>query len=282
MKNKIGIVLSGGGVRGIAHIGLLKALEEHGIYPTELSGASAGALTAALYAAGNKPEDMLSFFRTTPLFRFSFYSASKPGLLDSDKYRCFFEKYFPEDRFEALQKKVHVVATDLLNARYETFSSGELIRPLLASAALPPLFTPIQLNGTLYSDGGIMNNFPVEPLLGNCDVIIGSYCNPPMKTDKLRMTSTTNLMKRAAELRFYTDARQKFGSCNYIYEPIELSRFNFLDTKNIDAIFELSYHSALSQVEKIMGIVEGRAEAFEECMAGLPTRKAFTGLPTMM
>ncbi|MEO1259836.1 MAG: patatin-like phospholipase family protein [Bacteroidota bacterium] len=256
MENKIGIVLSGGGVRGMAHIGLLQALEEHGIRPDIISGSSAGAMAAALYAAGYSPQEMLEFFKTTPLFRFSFYTANKPGLLDSEKYRIFFEKYFPDDHFSALKKPTYILATDLIHASYKAFEEGELIRPLLASAAVPPLFTPVEINGRLYSDGGIMNNFPVEPLLNQCEVIIGSYCNPPSKATLPKMSTTANLMKRAAELRFYTDACPKFSLCNVVFAPEELGQFSFLDTRKIDAVYETAYRAALSQMNKIVGAIE--------------------------
>ena len=274
MEKKIGIVLSGGGVRGMAHIGLLQALEEHGIRPDMVSGSSAGAMTAALYAAGYSPQEMLLFFKTTPLFRFSFYSANKPGLLDSDKYRIFFEKYFPVDHFSALKKPTYILATDLINARYEVFQDGELIRPLLASAAVPPLFTPVEINGRLYSDGGIMNNFPVEPLLNQCEVIIGSYCNPPSEATLPKMSTTTNLMKRAAELRFYTDACPKFLLCNVVFSPEELSRFSFLDTRKIDAVHETAYRAALSQMSKIMTAIEKKCSSTVVPAKSPPARPA--------
>jgi NTE family protein len=107
-KHQLGIVLSGGGVRGMAHIGLLKALEEHDIQPEIIAGSSAGALVGALYAYGHDFDAMLEFFKTVPLFKFSFYSAVKPGLLDIDKYRVFFKDYFPENDFAALNKPLHV------------------------------------------------------------------------------------------------------------------------------------------------------------------------------
>ncbi|WP_321978467.1 patatin-like phospholipase family protein, partial [Aureibaculum sp. 2210JD6-5] len=90
-KNKIegkaiGLVLSGGGVKGMAHIGVIKALKEHGINAEIISGVSAGALVGALYANGLDESDMLHFFRQTPLFKYNFLSINKPGLFDTEKY----------------------------------------------------------------------------------------------------------------------------------------------------------------------------------------------------
>lgn len=252
MNEKLGVVLSGGGVRGIAHIGFLKALEENGIHPKFISGASAGALVGALYAAGYSPGDMVNFFKTTPIFKFSFYSSSKPGLLDSEKYRIFFEKYFPENNFFALEKSLFVVATDLGNAHPHFFRKGNLIKPLLASAALPPLFSPVEIEGVLYADGGIMCNLPVEPLEKGCHRIIGSFVNPVRRLPKKHFTSTMKIFQRASDLRFYADSKSKFHLCDYVFEPQSLSKINLLDTRNIDKVFEIGYREALESMDDIV------------------------------
>ena len=136
----IGLVLSGGGVRGMAHIGLIQALEEHGISALTVSGSSIGALVGALYANGNSVEDMLSLFKETPLFRYNFLTIVKPGFINTDRYFDVFKGYFPENSFDALERRLTVVATNLQKGELRYFSEGELIPPLLASAALPPVF----------------------------------------------------------------------------------------------------------------------------------------------
>ena len=90
----IGLVLSGGGVKGIAHIGVLKALMQRDIYPDIISGASAGALVGGLYADGASVEDMLSFFKETPLLKYNFMTINKPGLFDTDKYHFYIKIVF--------------------------------------------------------------------------------------------------------------------------------------------------------------------------------------------
>lgn len=253
---KIGIVLSGGGVRGVAHIGLLKALHDNGIKPDYIAGASAGAVVGALYAQGYRAEEILDFFKKTPLFAFSYYSAKKPGLLDSDRYRRFFERYFPEDDFAALEKMLFVSATDIVHAKARIFSRGKLIRPLLASAALPPIFTPVEIEDRLYVDGGIMNNFPVEPLLSRCDVIIGSFVNPVKNIEKRHLTNTMRVFQRAYELRFLATSQAKFQHCDFVFAPKSLYKYGLLDTRHIDEIFDIGYQTALTQMDKIFAISE--------------------------
>jgi NTE family protein len=250
-EHQLGIVLSGGGVRGIAHIGLLKALEEHDIRPQVIAGSSAGALVGALYAYGHDFDAMLHFFKKVPLFKFSFYSAVKPGLLDIDKYRVFFKDYFPENDFSALKKKLYVATTDLASAKSVYFNEGPLIDPLLASAALPPLFTPVDINGRYHGDGGIMNNFPVEPIEEECELIIGSHVNPVKKMSNEYFTNTVRVLLRAVDLRFYAEALSKTKKCIYNFEPTELFDYNMLDVKNIDRVFEIGYQAAVEEIELI-------------------------------
>ena len=185
LKSKsIGLVLSGGGVRGMAHIGVLRAMQEHGISAKMVSGSSVGALIAALYANGNSIADMLSFFKETPLFRYNFLTILKPGLVNTERYISIFKGYFPEDDFANLERELFVVATNLQKGEEEFFSSGELIRPLLASAALPPVFSPVNINNSMYGDGGIMNNFPLEPVKGKVDFMIGSNVSVIKQVEK--------------------------------------------------------------------------------------------------
>ena len=105
MDYQLGIALTGGGARGVAHLGLLKALEEEGIKPDVISGASAGALVGALYAGGFSLAESLDFFKTTPVFSFNYFSFYKPGFLEIIKYRKFFEKYFSYLDKEIAMKK---------------------------------------------------------------------------------------------------------------------------------------------------------------------------------
>lgn len=245
------MVLSGGGVRGMAHIGLLKAMEENGIEPEALSGSSAGALVGALYAYGHSTEEMLRFFKKVPLFKFTFYSAVKPGLLDIENYRVFFEEFFPENDFSALKKKLYVTTTNLAQARHEVFSEGPLIDPLLASAALPPLFTPVDIDGHYHGDGGIMNNFPMEPLKPICKKILGSHVNPVKVMSNSQFKNTVRVLLRAVDLRFYAEALTKTESCAYFFEPEELCEFNILDTNNIEKAFDIGYEAAVKDMDNI-------------------------------
>jgi NTE family protein len=133
-------VLSGGGSRGLAHAGVLRALVEEGFVPDCLAGTSGGALVGALHAAGYAA-DTLRFFDDVHPFRLSRLAAlRKPGFIDNDKIEPAMRQWFPDDSFEALAKPLYVTGTDLVSGRLEIWSSGPLVRPLLASSAVPFVF----------------------------------------------------------------------------------------------------------------------------------------------
>jgi NTE family protein len=256
MGKEIGLVLSGGGVRAIAHVGFLQVLLENNIVPTKVSGTSAGALVCALYAAGYKTEEMLSFFKQTPLLKLSLYALNKPGIMDSEKYIAFFKNFFPEDSFESLKIPLTVTATNLLNGKLDYFNKGQLIKPLIASCALPPIFSPIEVNGNLYSDGGVLNNFPIEPLKKSCPQILGSFVNPIEEINKSEINSSLKLMYRVYHIGLDANNIKKFTECNYVFSPKDIDKVGVLDSNSIDKAFEIGYDYAKKETENIIKSIQ--------------------------
>jgi NTE family protein len=241
----IGLVLSGGGIRGVAHIGVIKALEEYGIYPTHISGTSAGAIVGALYAGGVSWGDILEFFKMVPIFHAHRFARRKPGFLDTEKFYDEFKTFFPQDNFNALTKNLYITATDILKGELMIFEEGQLIKPILASASFPGVFSPIVIEGSFYIDGGVLNNFPVEPLKPHCDKIIGSYVNPLKNILMKDLKHSYNVVERAYKLKSVSDSLAKFPECEFVISPNELSSFAIFDMRNIDAIFEIGYTSTI-------------------------------------
>ncbi|MFD0860820.1 patatin-like phospholipase family protein [Sungkyunkwania multivorans] len=249
-SKKVGIVLSGGGIKGMAHIGVLEALSERGILPQIVSGASAGALIGALYAKDIAPEEMLRFFKNTPLFRYNFFTLYKPGLIDTERYRGFFEDYFPEDNFSELHRQLFVVATNLEKGESVIFEEGPLIKALLASAALPPVFSPVEIDNLHYTDGGVMNNFPVEPLVGKCDLIIGSYVTAMREVDRSGFSSSLQLTNRANLLLMHANCLPKLDIPDLLFIPEHLDRIGILDKKGIEQAYIMGYDHASRLLDK--------------------------------
>lgn len=250
----IGLVLSGGGIRGMAHIGLIKAMKEFGLDAKVVAGSSVGALVGALYANGNSVEDMLQFFKDTPLFQYNFFAISKPGFIDTERYFKIFKGYFPKNTFEGLEKPLYVVATDLLKGEEKVFSKGTLIKPLLASAALTPVFSPVEINRTLYADGGVMNNFPKEYVDGKADFVIGSNVSIAGEIEKKDLKNSLQLAGRVTGLMIYASCHQKLQECDLFIEPKALEKIGFLDKKGIQKAFVIGYDHGSRALEKELKI----------------------------
>lgn len=250
-SKKVGLVLSGGGVRGMAHIGLIRAMDEFGISAQIVSGSSVGALVGALYANGNSVADMMAFFKETPLFKYNFLTILKPGFIDTDRYIEIFKGYFPENNFNALERELHVVTTNLQKAEQIFFSEGELIRPLLASAALPPVFSPVEMNGQLFADGGIMNNFPFEPLQNKTDFVIGSNVSIVGEVLKKDLSNSIQLTGRVTGLMIYAINKAKLDACDLLVAPKELENIGVLDRKGIEKAYVIGYEHGVRTLEKL-------------------------------
>lgn len=249
----IGLVLSGGGVRGIAHIGAIKALEEYNIKITHIAGTSAGAIVGALYAAENSWEEMLNFFKEVEIFTINKYAINKPGFIDTEKFYESFKPYFPKDNFENLKLKLYITATNLLNGELKVFNKGELIRPILASAAFPGIFTPIKIDNVYYIDGGTLNNFPVNLITEYCNHIIGVYVTPFEAIKKEDLKHSYSILERAFRIKNSSDSRLKFNDCDLLIRPNELSSYGTFYFKNVDEIFNLGYQSAKEALKSEKG-----------------------------
>ena len=250
-KNNLGLVLSGGGVRGIAHIGVIKALLEHNINPDIVSGSSAGAVVGALFCNGYDPDEMLEFFKKTPLFHLNRFAFSKPGFIDTDKFHSDFKKYLGHDDFSFLRKKLFVTAVNMCNGRLRVFEKGQLIRPLLASSAFPGLFSPVNIENELYGDGGILDNFPIAPIKSSCNLMIGSYTSPLGEIEPEELKYSVNVLERAIRINYSKRSHAKFKHCKLMIAPLKLVKYGLLDVGKIDEIFQIGYESTYDEISKL-------------------------------
>jgi len=255
--NCLGIVLSGGGTRGLAHIGVLRALAEHGIRPDCVAGTSSGAIVGALYAAGYSPAEMVEFFERKNPFRIRKLAIGKPGIIDSGKVVSDFEETFPDNAFEALSKSLRIVATDMLRGEAAIFDSGPLIPAILASSAVPMIFTPVEIDGRWFSDGGIVNNFPVELLVSRCRTRIGVYVSPLEKIDRSALQHSLTIAQRALDVASFLRSSAKFDLCDIVLVPVELARFGAFDTKHFKEVEQIGYAKTKASMAAIEAALAG-------------------------
>jgi NTE family protein len=253
---KIGLVLSGGGSRGIAHLGVMKVLQEMDIEISAISGSSSGAIAAALFAYGYKPEEILDFVEDIRIYKLLKPAISKTGLLRMEATEMLFRHFIHQDDFSALRTPIYAAATDLCQGKTIYFSQGPLIRALMASACIPVLFDPIRIEDDYYVDGGILNNFPTSPLIGQCDLIIGSHCNPV--DDSFRVGNVKTMFERTFLLAINANTYNNIRECDLFLEPPGLKKIKVFDTNKARYIYQAGYDYAKSREADILKLI-GRA-----------------------
>lgn len=164
---RLGFAFGGGGVRGWAHVGVLSVVERHGLRADLVAGSSAGAITAAYYAAGFSVERMAEVMRsqnTRALFSLRF---DRYGLVATDDFAAYLRGHLGERRIEDLGLPLYIVCTDLETGKEVVLDRGPLVEAILASCALPGIFAPVQIGDRLLMDGGVCNNVPVSALVNH-------------------------------------------------------------------------------------------------------------------
>jgi NTE family protein len=236
---KTGLALSGGGARGFAHLGVIKALEELGVTISEVSGTSAGAIVGAFYCSGYKPNETLDIISSTGFLKSVRPAWAWTGLLSMDGFRDMLFKHLPKNSFEELVIPLTVAATEIRFGRVTYFDSGELIPRVIASSSIPALFSPLALDGNVYVDGGIMDNLPVRPLVGKCDFIIGSHSNPV--DQRIDLKNVKEIMERSLLIAINVNSSHSKSDCNIVIEPPNLGKFSTFDLSKGREIFDIGY-----------------------------------------
>ncbi len=162
-RPKIGLALSGGSTHGAAHIGVLQVLEGEGIHPDFITGTSAGALVGCAYAAGIPLNEITEIFKSMSwpqLLRPSFIHPL--SLFDTSPMEKFLREKIGDGEFKDLDIPFAAIACDIVTSEKVVLDKGPLAPAIRASASIPGLFNPVEVDGRLLVDGGIIDNLPIE------------------------------------------------------------------------------------------------------------------------
>ncbi len=160
--SKIGLALGGGGAKGFAHIGVLRALEALNIRPDLIAGTSSGGIISAMVAAGLSVDQIEAGIRAAGLMVLAAREPSGLGLLGRDKFARWLEGALGNVTFDRLSLKLAVVAVDLESESEVMLDSGRVVDALLATSAVPGVFAPVVRDGRYLVDGGVLNNVPFD------------------------------------------------------------------------------------------------------------------------
>jgi len=238
---KIGIVLSGGAVRGLAHIGVLKALEEKGIKPTVVSGVSAGSIVGAFYCSGYTAKEMEEIALKTNFTSMMKPTLSKKAFFSLDNLEKFLKKYIPYKNIEDLKIPFYITTVNLNKAQLTYFNQGDLIKIVKASCSLPIMFKPVKIEKDYYIDGGVMNNLPVDPILDKVDFIIASEVNPFLSYEK-DFNNIFSIAIRSFFLSILSNVESRKKYCNIFIQPPELTKIPLFATWKVKETIEIGYN----------------------------------------
>ncbi len=272
-----GLVLSGGGAKGLAHLGVLKVMEEEGLMPRYLAGTSMGAIVGAYYAAGYSVDEIKQNFAHTDFNdllldqlprRYLPLYLKKTGRNDFFYFplnlrhlslrlpqgfshsQLFYNKLFTDlygiqyvENFDSLPLPVRFVATDLAHGQLVEFTSGSIPRAVIASSAIPSLVSPLKIDGKILSDGGILDNYPVEQALEmGADFIIGSDVQGALLTPS-QLNSLTDILDQILSIHMYADMPRKRQMTQiYIRPPVQY--FGVAQFELLDSLYLLGYQEA--------------------------------------
>lgn len=245
-----GLVLSGGAARGFAHLGVFKALRERGIRPQIVSGVSAGAIAGAFYCDGFEPEEVLEIFNNTKIFRFVKMEFNRQGLLNISGLRKLLKNNLRTKNIEDLKIPLIITATEIREGTASFFTQGDLVNIIVASSSIPVIFKPAVIDGHTYVDGGINNNFPLEPLVNCCRELIGVHVNPiGMYNPKRGMI---HMALRSFHLSVASGISSKKKRLTHFIEPLGLREFSYYDIEGRHKMFNLGYQEAIKVLSPTM------------------------------
>lgn len=241
------MVLSGGGTKGVAHAGALKFLNEKGIEPTLLACCSAGSIVGALYAVGKSPQEIKDFFKSVYFFNWKHFTFNQPGLVSSKIFRVYLDPIFGDMKIGDLDKEVRIVATELVSGKQKIFDQDfKIIDAIIASCSVPGITTPYILGDEIYSDGGVLNNFPADIIKDDCEKMIGVFVSPPQDIDISHLKTLKSVVTRSYDLLSYRTELYKFSFCDWFITSKKLAKFGMFERKTevLDEIFEIGYSAA--------------------------------------
>jgi len=245
---KIGEALSGGGIRGLCHAGVLKALEEVGIKPDIISGVSAGSIVGALYADGYSPDQIAGFFEHVGFRKMTKMKIPDGGFFGMDSFEKFLRGKLRAKTFEELKIPLRIVATNLDKGESVVFDSGNLLEAIIASCTLPVIFTPKVINEENYIDGGVFKNFPVSTIRDDCEKVIGINASP-LVADKYKM-SVLNVAIRSYNFMFKANIIHDKELCDFLIEPVDMANYDTFDTEKSREIYELGYQTGRKMIKE--------------------------------
>lgn len=265
---RIGLALGGGAARGMAHLGVLKALEDNGLFVDAIAGTSAGAMTGTLYSSGMSPDysthcfkkdlQLPWFFRCLPAggYWYLIYKYRR------NRFDGMLRRYLEDARLEQLVIPMHTIAVDLVEGARIVRSTGDAVKSILESINLPPLSLPIVHSGQAIVDGGLLNNVPANVLVSEgCNFVIASTVTASLEKDfmgirskgrisKKRFTATMQVMMRSYMIQGYNMNYHGVQPADVVIAP-DVTSFDLSEFSRADEMAVIGVRAAEELITRI-------------------------------
>ena len=278
----ITLALGGGGSKGFAHIGVLRVLEEHGYHVHAVAGTSAGAIVGVLYAAGYTPEEIVAWLESVPPHPFQRKPHDKPSLMGLSGVEDMLRRALGERTLEELPRPFGAVAVDIHTGHIVYLRHGPAVKAVMASSAVPGIFPPIEWDGRLLVDGGVMDNVPVRLarlMAPQRPVVAVSLTPPPDKmgasmgvemlaripilkrvAGRLRLGQALNIFLRSVDIAgaWVVHMRLRLDQPEMVIYP-EVGHIGVLDEVNIPEVVALGEEAARRALPQLKAITRPTA-----------------------
>ncbi len=287
VRPKLGLALSGGGAKGLAHIGVIKVMEEAGLRPDYITGVSMGSIIGGFYAMGYTPDSIAGLFKKANmnmilsdripenriifLEKRHFYNSMislaltrqkillPSGLISGQQVESMLSYYSWSaaniSDFSKLPIPFLCVGTDLLTGKAVLLKEGYLPEAIRASIAIPSIFTPVRIDSLLLVDGGVVHNYAATELRDmGADIVIGSYVGFRRYSEK-DLGSAYGILKQVGFLTSLADYGEEKRKTDIMIEP-DMQDFSTMEFNQIDTIIEAGYKAALPFKEKFKHLAD--------------------------
>lgn len=252
------LVLSGGGARGFAHIGVLKAFEERGLNPSLIVGSSAGSVVAAYWGLGYSADQMME--RANDLSNSSLFVPvlpslgqpllpGEPGIFSGQALERQLRRDFGVRTFESIDRHIAVVATDLKSGKPVIFNAGDIARAVRASSTIPGIFTPPSINNRLYIDGQASSPMPIVPAqrLSDLPIVAVDVVYPP---ELAEVTTLTDLMFQTLLISSFRIKEFEMSKADVVIAP-SMTNVGQLGLADRHWVFQAGYRAATGKLDDI-------------------------------
>lgn len=248
-NTKVGLALGGGGAKGVAHIGVLKAIEEANIKIDYLAGTSVGAMVASLYAFNIDLNSISDIARRLTISDITTFKLNKTGFFTTELLRKLLIEYLGDVNIEDASIPLAIVATDINTGEAVIFRQGCLADAVCASASIPGIYIPMTLHGRTLVDGGLVQNVPVQPVKTmGAGVVIASHLSSVDYYEKPE--NVLDVMRNAFEIAVSQHTNGEVAMADLII-AMNLSDFSLRDnTERFDELFSIGYDTATKQLSK--------------------------------